>query len=143
MSHLYLIAHVAGRSVGIDSNQVESVVDIGEVTAVPRAAGHIRGLAALRSRVVTVVDTQAALGLEGGAPAKRAVITHVDGHHYALLVDALEDVAPFDLLPLASGVALDNGWRDVGRGVVERHGEPILAIDLAALIPGYASTTEQ
>jgi len=89
MSHLYLIAHVAGRSVAIDSDQVESVVDIGEVTAVPRAAGHIRGLAALRSRVVTVVDTQAALGLEGGAAAKRAVITHVDGHHYALLVDAL------------------------------------------------------
>jgi len=46
-------------------------------------------------------------------------------------------------LPLASGVTLDHGWRDVGRGVVERHGEPILAIDLAALIPGYASTTEQ
>lgn len=135
MAHLYLIAQVAGRTVAIDSDQVESVVDIGEVTAVPRASGHVRGLAALRSRVVTVVDTQSALGLEAGSLAKRAVITLVEGHHYALLVDSLDDVAPFDLLPLAGGVALDAAWRSAGRGIIERDGEPILAIDLASLVP--------
>ncbi len=138
MAHLYLIAQIAGRAVAIDSNQVESVVDIGEVTAVPRASSHVRGLAALRSRVVTVVDTQSALGLEAAAAAKRAVITQVEGHHYAMLVDALDDVAPFDLLPLASGVTLDAAWREAGRGIVERDGEPILAIDLASLVPGHA-----
>jgi purine-binding chemotaxis protein CheW len=138
MSHLYLVAQIAGRAVAIDSNQVESVVDIGEVTAVPRASRHVRGLAALRSRVVTVVDTQSALGLSGGSEARRAVITRVDGHHYAMLVDALDDVAPFELLPLAGGVALDGMWRGAGRGIVERDGEPILAIDLASLVPGQA-----
>lgn len=140
MSHLYLIAQIAGRAVAIDSEQVESVVDIGEVTAVPRASAHVRGLAALRSRVVTVVDTQSALGMDGGSTARRAVITQFEGHHYAMLVDALDDVAPFDLLPLASGVALDPAWREAGRGIVERDGEPILAIDLASLVPGHAAT---
>ncbi|WP_404333329.1 chemotaxis protein CheW [Sphingomonas sp. MMS12-HWE2-04] len=140
MSHLYLIAQVAGRAVAIDSDQVESVVDIGEVTAVPRASKHVRGLAALRSRVVTVVDTQSALGVETASEARRAVITRVDGHHYAMLVDALDDVAPFDLLPLGGGVALDAAWRGAGRGIVERDGEPILAIDLAALVPGHAGS---
>jgi purine-binding chemotaxis protein CheW len=140
MAHLYLIAQVAGCTVAIDSSQVESVVDIGEVTAIPRAADHVRGLAALRSRVVTVVDTQAALGLAArGTDSGRAVITRVDGHHYAMLVDALDDVAPFDLLPLAGGVTLDRVWRRAGRGVVERDGEPILAIDLACLVPGQAA----
>jgi purine-binding chemotaxis protein CheW len=138
MTHLYLIAQVAGRAVAIDSNQVESVVDIGEVTSVPRACDHVRGLAALRSRVVTVVDTHSALGLESASEARRAVITHVEGHHYALLVDALDDVAPFELLPLNGGVALEAAWRKAGRGIVERDGEPILAIDLAALVPSYA-----
>jgi purine-binding chemotaxis protein CheW len=143
MAHLYLIAQIAGRTVAIDSDQVESVVDIGEVTAIPRAAEHVRGLAALRSRVVTVVDTQSALGLEpSGAEARRAVITLIDGHHYALLVDALDDVAPFDLLPLAGGVALNSAWRAAGRGIVERDGEPILAIDLASLVPGHAVAAE-
>ncbi|RYE00647.1 MAG: chemotaxis protein CheW [Sphingomonadales bacterium] len=139
MAHLYLIAQIAGRAVAIDSNQVESVVDIGEVTAVPRASAHVRGLAALRSRVVTVVDTQSALGMAGESDARRAVITRVDGHHYAMLVDALDDVAPFELMPLAGGVALEPAWREAGRGVVERDGEPILAIDLASLVPGHAA----
>ena len=139
MAHLYLIAQIAGRTVAIDSDQVESVVDIGDVTAIPRAAEHVRGLAALRSRVVTVVDTQSALGLDTGGNAKRAVITRVEGHHYALLVDSLDDVAPFDLLPLAGGVALDSAWRSAGRGIVEREGEPILAIDLASLVPSSTS----
>ncbi|RYD54612.1 MAG: chemotaxis protein CheW [Sphingomonadales bacterium] len=138
MTHLYLIAQIAGRAVAIDSNQVESVVDIGEVTAVPLASEHVRGLAALRSRVVTVVDTQSALGLAGESDARRAVITQIEGHHYAMLVDTLDDVAPFELLPLAGGVALDPAWRRAGRGVVERDGEPILAIDLASLVPGQA-----
>lgn len=134
---LFLIAHIAGRGVAIDSAQVESVVDIGHVTPTPRVARHIRGLAALRSRVVTVIDTHAALGLPPiGIAGSRAVITVIDGHHYAVLVDSLEDVAPFEASPLPSGIALDAGWRRAGCGEIERDGEPILAIDLTALIHG-------
>lgn len=138
MSQLFLIAHIAGRPVAIDSGQVESVVDINEVTPVPRASRHVLGLAALRSRVVTVIDTQSALGMESDGNARRAVITQVEGHHYALLVDALNDVAPFELLPMAGGMALNRAWQRAGRGMVERGGEPILAIDLAELVPNHA-----
>lgn len=138
MTGLYLIAQIAGRTVAIESGQVESVVDIGEITAVPRAARVVRGLAALRSRVVTVIDTRLALGLPSDDASQRAVIVHADGHHYALLVDALEDVAPFTLSPLANGVALDSFWTGIARGLIERDGEPVLAIDLTALIPGVA-----
>jgi purine-binding chemotaxis protein CheW len=140
MAQLFLIAHIAGRAVAIESGQVDSVVDIGTIVPVPGAIAQVRGLAALRSRVVTVIDTRVALGLDvSEAEASRAVITQIDGHHYAIMVDALEDVAPFDLLPLASGVVLDAGWRSTGCGVVERDGEPMLAIDLRALIPGLAT----
>lgn len=144
MEKLFLIAHVAGRAVAIDAEQVESVVDIGTIVAVPRASGHVRGLTALRSRVVTVIDTVAALGM---APRDvepgRAVITHVDGHHYALLVDALDDVAPFELQPMAQGVALSGAWRAAARGLVQRDGEPILAIDLHELVPGHSAQIPQ
>ena len=137
---LYLIAHIARRAVAIGSSQVESVVDIGAVTPAPRAPDHIRGLAALRSRVMTVVDAHAALGMPRLAIAgSRAIVTVVDGHHYAVLVDALEDIAPFVPRPLAPGVTLGDGWRAVGCGEVERDGEPILAIDLAALVRGGAA----
>ena len=137
---LFLIAQLAGRTVAIESSQVESVVDIGVIIPVPRRERHVRGLAALRSRVVTVIETREALGLpEGDGTAMRAVITIVDGHHYAMLVDSLEDVAAFDLSPLSAGVVLDSGWQRVGRGIIERDGEPILAIELSALVPGIAA----
>ena len=139
MAKLFLIARIAGRSVAIDSDQVESVVDIGAITPVPRAAAEVCGLAALRSRVVMVIDTCAALGLaKPELQPSRAVITQIEGHHYAILVEALEDVAPFALTPLSSGFVLEGGWRRAGCGVVDREGDPMLAIDLRALIPGLA-----
>ncbi len=134
---LFLIAHIAGRGVAIESGQVDSVVDIGDVVAVPLADRAVRGLAALRSRVVTVIDTGIALGLDPTpAEARRAVITRVDGHHYAVLVDSLEDVSLFERLPLSPGLALDRGWARAGVGIVERDGEPLLVLDLAAVVPG-------
>jgi len=137
MPQLFLIAQIAGRAVAIESGQVESVVDIGVIVPVPGADRQIHGLAALRSRVVTVIDTRVALGLDHArTPATRAVITQHEGHHYAILVDALEDVAPFEQVPLSSGIVLDQGWRAAGCGIIERDGEPVLVIDLCALIPG-------
>ncbi len=136
MSELFLVAHIAGRGVAIAAAQVDSVVDIGEIVAVPRADAFVRGLAALRSRVVTVIDTGTALGLKPTPDAvRRAVITVVEGHHYAILVDSIEDVAPFARLPLSSGLALHRGWATAGIGIVERDGEPLLILDLAAVIP--------
>ena len=136
---LFLIAHIAGRGVAVPTEQVDSVVDLGEVVAVPRAAASVRGLSALRSRVLTVIDTGTALGIDPMPDTcRRAVITRVDGHHYAILVDALEDVARFESLPLSSGLALDRGWSSAGVGLIERDGEPLLVLDLAALVPGQA-----
>ena len=138
MTELFLIAYVAGRAVAIEADHVASVVDIGQIVAVPRASSVVRGLAALRSRVVTVIDTQVALGHPPIAMPGRAVIANIDGHHYAFLVDALEDVAPFERAAL-SGLPIDRGWTSCAAGVVDRDGEPLLVIDLARLVPAPAA----
>lgn len=140
MTDLFLIAHIAGRGVAIRTGEIDSVVDIGEVVEVPGAEAAVRGLAALRSRVVTVIDTGVSLGVGAMPPdSTRAVITRVEGHYYAVLVDSLEDVATFDQQPLSSGLALDRGWRTAGTGIIDRNGEPLLIIDLAAVLPSLAA----
>lgn len=140
MMALFLIAHIAGRGVAIETGQVDSVVDLGDIVAVPRAPHAVRGLAALRSRVVTVIDTGTALGLSPTvSTTKRAIITRIEGHHYAILVDALEDVTKLERMPLSAGVTLDRGWAAVGAGMVERDGKPLLVVDLAALVPTLAA----
>lgn len=133
---LLLIAHVAGQAIAIAAEQIDSVVDIGTVVPVPRTNPAVRGLTALRSRVVTVVDTGLALGLPATpADARRAVITQLDGHLYAVLVDAVEDVGAFEPGPLVGGLTLGGGWHAVGTGMVEHRGEPVLIVDLAMLVP--------
>lgn len=135
MTDLFLVAHISGGGIAIPASQVDSVVDLGEIVAVPRAEGCIKGLAALRSRVVTVIDTGIALGLTPLDRTARAVITLVDGHHYAVLVDTLDDVAAFESRPLSFGLALGPGWRAAATGMIDRDGDPLLVIDPSALIP--------
>lgn len=137
MRELYLLAQVAGQPVAVASAAVESVVDLGEITPAPRAAPHVLGLATLRSRVVTVIDTAGALaGVRGPAKPGRAIVSAIDGHHYAFVVESLDDVADFEPQPLAAGIVLDGAWASAARAVVERAGEPALVVDLAAILPG-------
>ena len=135
MSSLHLLAHVAGRGIAVPAEAVESVVDIPAIVAAPRAHPAVRGLAALRSRVVTVIDTWQVLGLPPGSPeATRAILTVVDGHHHAVLVDSLEDVAPLEVEPVPAGLALGERWATVVTGTADRDGEPVLVLDLSRLV---------
>lgn len=142
MRELFLLAQVAGHPVAVRSADVESVVDLGAVTPTPRAAKHVVGLATLRSRVVTVIDTAAALaGEPPQVEPRRAIVSAIEGHHYAFAVDRLDDVAEFEPQPLAAGVALDGGWGAVADAVIERGDRPVLVIGLAALVAGLTAAS--
>ncbi|PZU07478.1 chemotaxis protein CheW [Sphingomonas sp.] len=137
MERLYLMVRIAGELVAIDANDVGSVVEIDAVTPVPRVAPHIAGLFALRSRVLTVIDSRAALGLgrTKGPAMPEAVVILIDGHSYALLVEAVEDVASGDML--APCVAtLEPGWARVALGRLSTERGDVLLIDPALLIQG-------
>lgn len=138
---LHLVASVGGRGVLFRAGQVEAVIDVAEVVPTPRAVAGVCGLTALRSRVVTVIDTWRVLGLpapssHGGSAGRRrrAVITRMDGHLYAVPVDRLEDAATFVVAPLAPGIVTGECWAAVADGGAIRDGEPLIAIDLARLV---------
>lgn len=132
---LHLLAHVGGRAIAVPADAVESVVDITTIVKAPRAHPAVRGLATLRSRVVTVVDTWRLLDLPApDTAACRAIITVVEGHHHAVLVDALEDVAPLHVQPLPTGLSLGQRWATVTTGAADRDGEPVLVIDITRLV---------
>ena len=137
MAELFLIVRLAGERIAITAAEVDSVVEIDALTPVPGAAPHIAGLAALRSRVLTVIDCLASLdpsrSLAHGAT--EAVMTVVDGHPYALLVDAVEDVVESSGERQAAA-SLAGGWRRIGRGTIEAEGDLLLLADVEALIAG-------
>lgn len=137
MDKLYLIASIADQPVAIRAALVESVVDVGAIAPVPLAPAHVAGLAALRSKVLTVISCEAALGLDSGARgASRVVVVNVDGHHYGLLVASIEDARVIDMAPQPIRARLAPGWARVALGMLDYDGDSILLIDPERLVAG-------
>jgi purine-binding chemotaxis protein CheW len=139
MNELLLIVTIAGQRVALLADAVESVVELDTLIPVPRAAPHIAGLSALRSRVLTVIDCMRSLEL--GATdcddgIREAAVVEYDGHHYALLVDLVEDVVEAQSDPTPVRAAMGAGWERASSGMVETETGPLLVVDIAALISG-------
>jgi purine-binding chemotaxis protein CheW len=140
MAALLLIVRLAGERVAFPAADVEAVVEIDMVVPAPGTPPHVAGLAALRSRVLTVIDCPASLGLPAGeVPHRDAVVAVVDGHPYALLVESVEDVieAESDAVPLPAQTS--PVWRRAAKAMVPAGGELLLLVDVGALIAGPQS----
>ena len=144
MNQLLLIASIAGSRVALPAASVESVVELEALIAVPRAPAHVAGLSALRSRVLTVIDSQRSLGLgesDCSDGIREAAVVEIDGHHYALIVDSVEDVVEGLSEPVAVRAAMGDGWERASLGMVETEEGPLLLIDIAALVSGAPAET--
>jgi purine-binding chemotaxis protein CheW len=137
MAQLLVIAAVAGERIAFPSDEIESVVEIGAITPVPGAAPHVAGLAALRSRVLTVIDCRASLE-PGTAIADRrdALITAHGGHLYALLVERVEDVAEAEGSFAPPPPGLSPSWARIARAHAAAGGELFIVANVGALIAG-------
>ncbi len=140
MNELLLIVSIAGSRVAMPAAEVESVVELDTLIPVPRAPAHLAGLSALRSRVLTVIDCQRSLELGStdlnDGKLHEAAVVELDGHNYALTVDAVEDVVEALSEPAPIRAAMGDGWERVSLGMVETEEGPLLLVDVAALIAG-------
>jgi purine-binding chemotaxis protein CheW len=140
MTALLLIVRLAGERVALPAADIEAVVEIDAIVAAPGTPPHVAGLAALRSRVLTVIDCPAALGFAPGqTPGRDAVIAIVDGHPYALLVESVEDVIEAEDEPVPLPVLTTPLWQRVAKAMVPAGGELLLLIDVPALVAGPMS----
>ena len=142
MNELLLIVTIAGERVAFPAAAVESVVELDTLIPVPRALPHIAGLSALRSRVLTVIDCMRSLELgetDCADGIREGAVVELDGHHYALLVDTVEDVVEALSDPAPVRAAMGPGWERVSQGMVETEEGPLLLVDVGALIVGAAA----
>ena len=138
MADLLLIVRLAGRRIALPAAEVEGVVELEAITPAPRAAGHVAGLSALRSRVLTVIDGMASLEF-GRARIEgmiEAIVVPSGGHPYALIVESVEDVieATRPTLPIRTPVGA--GWDRVAIGMAEAGDDLLLLVDPHRLIAG-------
>jgi purine-binding chemotaxis protein CheW len=142
MGELFLLATIAGRRAAIRSAEVQSVVEIEAIAPVPRAPDHVAGIAALRSRALTVIDARRALGIaaEAADTDGRAVVCEVAGHPYALRVDRVDDVVEATFETPRPDASLGAAWDRIASALVETPIGPAVVIDVAALVAGPLAT---
>jgi purine-binding chemotaxis protein CheW len=97
---LHLVTFALGREeYGIPVTQVREVIRVGDITRVPQAPPHVRGVTNLRGRILPVVELRSRLGLDGAAttPRSRIVVVEVRDRVLGLLVDAVLQVVKMPL----------------------------------------------
>ena len=137
MTGLFLVAVIDGRRVAFAADNVDSVVKIMHVTAAPLAPSHVLGLAALRSRVITLIDARTALGLPVAdhVDALTTIVVNLDGHQYGLVVDRVDDVTVIAGARDPVRGRLGQGWAAAALGILDHNGA-LLLLSPAALIAG-------
>lgn len=145
MNDLLVMAQMAGRRCALPASDVQSVIELGSITPVPRTPGFIAGITALRSRVLTVIDCRLALGFEKieWSTDQRAAAVTVGGHAYALMVDAIEDVTTAASEPGEIAGGFGPEWTRVATGMIETGIGPALLLDLETLIAGPKSAWDE
>ena len=136
MNELLLMCMIAGRRAAIPAIRVQSVIEIDEITPIPGAPSFIRGLTALRSQALTVIDCRVALGFEsaGDPVGSRAAVIAEGGHLYALVVDDASDVEEIEgeIQQLRGGFGPQ--WANAAVGMVETPRGPAIILDIPALL---------
>lgn len=142
MGETLLMTMIGGRRAAIRAAEIQSVVELEQIIEVPAAPVHVAGLAALRSRALTVIDACKAIGVDCSVPMgqRRAAVVDVGGHGYAILVEQADDVVEATAEAIKPDVTLGDGWDRIASGVVETGIGPAILIDVAALVAGVGSS---
>lgn len=138
MTALYLIAHINGCRVAIESDRVESIVHVPDIVAVPKSDPSVAGLFALRSRVLTLIDSQYIVTgmrrqLEKGC---LAVVAEIGGHHFGLAVDRVEDVVSISSDDIQTAIQPSDIWKSIISETALVDGELVMILDPSKLVAG-------
>jgi len=122
---------IAGRSCALEAQDVQTVIELDEITVVPRAPEVVLGLTALRSQTLTVLDTRLIVGqTPSDFPTDtRAAVVEVAGHSYALIVDQIRDVGSMKSEIQSVSTGFGEPWSDFARGMVETSTGLVLLLD--------------
>jgi purine-binding chemotaxis protein CheW len=135
---LHLVTFVLDREeFGIPIAQVREVIRVGEITRVPQARQHVRGVTNLRGRVLAVVEIRTRMGLTPAeiTPKSRVVVVGVHDRTLGILVDGVSQVAKLPAATVAPAPEeVLSPAADYISGVARWNSRLIILLDLEKLL---------
>jgi len=123
---------------------VREVVRVADVTRVPQAPAHIRGVMNLRGRILPIVEirTRLDLGPAELTPASRVVVVDIAGRILGLLVDSVGQVAKVgERLVAAPPDEIRSAGADAVTGVARIGTRLLVLLDLTRLLAAVSPAT--
>lgn len=117
--------------------QVQEIVRLTAITAVPRSPAFVEGVINLRGRIVPVIDLakRFALPPRERTKATRIIITEVGGRTIGMLVDAVTEVLRLaeSAIEPAPEILMEDARADVITGIGKLEGRLLIMLDLPRL----------
>ena len=128
---------------GVDVQRVQEVILYQEMTPVPLASSHVKGLINLRGQIVTAIETREHLGMgprpEGELPMN-VVVRTTDDHAVSFLVDEIGDVVNVDESTFEDAPeAVKARTRNLIVGIFKLEGELLLVLDIDRALQATAA----
>ena len=100
---------LANEHYGINIQNVQEIILVGEITSIPEVPTFVEGLINLRGKVIPVIDLRRRFGLAAGEHAEntRIIVTNTSDRTIGLIVDEVNEVLRLDgnqIEPLPEGV---------------------------------------
>jgi purine-binding chemotaxis protein CheW len=135
---LHLVTFALDREeFGVPIQQVREVIRVTDVTRVPQARPHVRGVTNLRGRILAVVEIRTRMGLPPAeiTPRSRIMVVGVQDRTLGILVDGVSQVVkvPTPTITPAPEEVLRPG-ADYITGVARWNSRLIILLDLEKVL---------
>lgn len=123
---------VGNEEYGVPIESVREILRVEEITRVPQAPPHIRGVTNVRGKILPVVEIRTRLGLEALVPtaASRIVVLEVGTRTLGLLVDREARVVKVKASQIAPPPEeIVSARTDYVRGVAKLRGALVILLD--------------
>ncbi len=128
-----VVFDLAAESYGVDINVVQSIIQMQEITRIPRTPEFVDGVINLRGKIIPVVDSRKRFGLAEGErnSDNRIVVASIGGQDIGMVVDAVSEVLriPMDAIEPPSSLITSQD-SDYIRGIAKVEDRLVILLDL-------------
>jgi purine-binding chemotaxis protein CheW len=129
----YLTFYLQREEFGVPILRSREILRVGEITRIPEAPPHVRGVLNLRGRVVPVVELRTRLGLPivPLTPGARVIVVEAHDRLFGLLVDSASRIAKIltNTIKPVPAEAL-SAHADYVTGIARMGTEPVILLDV-------------
>ncbi len=134
----FVAFRVGADEFAVDVGQIQEIIRLTTITAVPRTPDFVEGVVNLRGRIVPVIDLARRFELPAGPRdrAARIVVTDVDGRTVGMIVDAVNEVVRLgpEAIEPAPEVVQEGIPTAFITGIGKRDGRLLIMLDLPLVL---------